>query len=128
MVGGVPVTFWARPSVATISGAEQSARPERSVWSRQEKLTATSVLFQPWAFASGDWLAMIVGRGQVDLRTVKDWRASRLPARSTDQYSTVCTPSAPTVTLVPRIGVGAVDGVPGGVDVGQVVAAPPARR
>ena len=90
----------------TVIGLVQSARPERSVWSSQEKLTATSVLFQPWAFASGDWVAMISGEVR-SMRTVTACGASRFPALSTDQYSTVCSPSVPTVTVLPLVAVAA---------------------
>src|SRR3954471_15841172 len=57
----VPVTSCALPSVVTVCGAVHSMRPDRVVWSAQEKLTATSVLFQPWAFWSGVWLGVMLG-------------------------------------------------------------------
>src|SRR3954452_5928192 len=100
----VPVTFWALPSVVTVWGSVQSFRPDRFAWSTHEKLTATSVLFQPLAFWSGDWLGVTLGEERSTL-TVKAWASSLLPALSTDQYSTVWTPSAPTVTVSPFVGV-----------------------
>ena len=62
----------------------QSLRPDRAVWSAQAKLTATSVLFQPLAFCSGDWLGVMLGEDRSTL-TVKVLAASLLPALSTDQ-------------------------------------------
>src|SRR3954449_1877790 len=100
----VPVTFCALPSVVTVCGSVQSFRPDSVVWSAHEKLTATSVLFQPLAFCSGDWLGVMLGEERSTL-TVKAWAASLLPALSTDQYFTVWTPSAPTVTVSPLVGV-----------------------
>src|SRR3954447_10200831 len=100
----VPVTFCAFPSVVIVFGAVQSFRPDSVVWSTQEKLTSTSVLFHPFAFWSGDWLGVMLGEERSTL-TVKAWAASLLPALSTDQYFTLWTPSAPTVTVSPLVGV-----------------------
>src|SRR6478609_1306617 len=90
----VPTTFWAKPSVVTVEGAEQVLRPERSAWSAHAKLTLTSVLFQPWAFWAGAWLGVMLGEDR-STRTVNDWAVSVLPALSTDQYVTVWMPSVP---------------------------------
>src|SRR3954451_9813036 len=79
----VPATSCALPSVETVMGAVQSFRPDNSVWSVQEKLTATSVLFQPCAFCPGDWLGVMLGEDRSTL-TVKFLAASLLPALSTE--------------------------------------------
>src|SRR3954447_26958473 len=79
----VPVTFCAFPSVVIVFGTVQSFRPDNVVWSVQEKLTATSVLFQPCAFCSGDWLGVMLGEERSTL-TVKVFAASLLPALSTE--------------------------------------------
>src|SRR4051794_9738299 len=79
----VPVTCCASPSVLTVFGAVQSLRPDRAVWSAQEKLTDTSLLFQPCAFCSGDWLGVMLGEDRSTL-TVKLFASSLLPALSTE--------------------------------------------
>jgi hypothetical protein len=55
----VPVRDWPAPSVVTVADAGELATPE-SV-SLQLKLTVTSVLFQPFAFAAGDCDALADG-------------------------------------------------------------------
>src|SRR5207248_11662696 len=55
----VPVTAWVSPSVVRVSGAGQTAMPERA--SLQVKVTVTGVLFHPLPLAAGAALASMVG-------------------------------------------------------------------
>src|SRR5438093_13735041 len=75
----VPVTFWLAASVLTVLERWQLAMPESA--SEQAKLTATSVLFQPAAFAGGD--CDVVMAGDVSsMRTESVFLPSTLPALS----------------------------------------------
>ena len=77
----VPLTCCASPSVVTVCGAVQSFSPDSVTWSRQAKLTETSVLFHPCAFWSGAWLAVMLGEDR-SICTVKVFATSVLPALS----------------------------------------------
>src|SRR5689334_12640119 len=61
--------------------------------SPQVKLTVTSVLFHPYAFAAGEREPIIVG-GVLSISTVSVCGASLLPALSVEKNVTVLTPSA----------------------------------
>ena len=50
----VPVAAWFAPSLEIVKGAVQLAIPDTP--SAQVKVTVTFVLFQPFAFADGDWM------------------------------------------------------------------------
>src|SRR5580765_2020507 len=79
-----PVTTWFAPSLDTVCGGAQNATPERS--SPHSKLTWTSVLFQPLAFAAGLGSARIVGG--VLSRLTTTLAEAVLPARSLTAAST----------------------------------------
>ncbi len=82
----VPVTVWSLPSVPTVLFGPQLATPEPPL-SPQVKVTVTAPLFQPFAFAAGDWAWVIVG-GVLSMLTVTVFADSVLPALSVLQYST----------------------------------------
>src|SRR5437763_6109024 len=82
----VPVTDCAAPSLVRIVGPAQLATAESA--SAQVKLTVTSLLFQPAAFAAGDAAPVIVG-GVLSTRIPRCAEVAELPATS---YA-VATPS-----------------------------------
>ena len=94
----VPGTGCAAPSVEIVCGAVQEAIPDSA--SVQSKVTVTSELFQPAAFAAGDRVCPIVG-GVRSIRTVAVRGTSMLPALSTLQKASVYVPSASSVIVVP---------------------------
>ena len=89
----VPENFWFAPSVVTTMGAGHTATPEPG--SAQPKLTVTSPVRQPAAFAAGVTIALIAG-GRVSMETVALVDAL-LPARSAAVPVTVVGPFALTV-------------------------------
>ena len=96
----LPLTSCSLPSAFTVCSEVQSLTPDRVGWSAQEKATCTSVLFQPWLFATGVWSWLMVG-DWVSTFTVMVLGASTLPATSTLQYLTVWVPSVLSATLLP---------------------------
>src|SRR5919202_3394502 len=94
----VPVTVWALPSVVTLCGPVQLAIPDSA--SLHWKVTVTLVLFQPSAFAAGDWVCPIVGE-VLSMPKLTVFAASVLPATSVLQNFRVWVPSVATATLVP---------------------------
>ncbi|OLE36849.1 MAG: hypothetical protein AUG48_06085 [Actinobacteria bacterium 13_1_20CM_3_68_9] len=86
----VPVTTWLAPSVVTTWSAVQLAIPESASW--QSNLTVTSLLFQPFRFATGARTCEMVG-GVLSMLTGTLWCVSTLPALSSLQNSRVCWPS-----------------------------------
>src|SRR5439155_40419 len=91
----VPVTTWPAPSVLTVMGSGHRAMPLPP--SVHVKLTLTSLLFQPAAFADGLTTALIVGR-LLSMLSVTD-TVAWLPALSTAVPLTTCpAPSVLTVT------------------------------
>src|SRR5947207_59984 len=75
----VPVTLCPAPSAVSVTGGVSEAMPE--VGSAAVKVTVTSVLFQPKAFAAGDREPVIIG-GVSSTLTVSVLVASTLPALS----------------------------------------------
>src|SRR6266581_8929254 len=90
----VPEATWFSPSLLIVTGGAQLSTPDPA--SEQVKLTVTSVLFQPLAFASGERVAVMMGPdlSMWTVTLVDAW----FPARSTAVPETVCVPSAITVT------------------------------
>ena len=82
----VPVTTWPAPSVLTVMGSGHRAMPLPP--SVHVKLTLTSLLFQPAAFADGLTTALIVGR-LLSMLSVTD-TVAWLPALSTAVPLTTC--------------------------------------
>ena len=76
------------------------AIPESPAWSSHENVTVTALLFQPAPFAAGEATCVIVGT-VLSIRTWIVWCASSLPALSTLQYESECTPSLVSCTDVP---------------------------
>src|SRR2546423_4715500 len=75
----VPVTDCAAPSLLSVVGPAQLATAESA--SAQVKLTVTSLLFQPAAFAAGAAAPGIVG-GPFSTRTSRCAELAELPATS----------------------------------------------
>jgi hypothetical protein len=80
--------------------AVQLAIPDRSGWSAHSKCTVTLLLFHPFRFGAGESIGVIVG-GVRSIPTFTTWCVSSLPALSTDQNSSVWSPSLEIETLVP---------------------------
>ena len=79
----VPSTFCSAPSVLTLCGAVQLATPESPGWSSHVKVTVTSELFHPFAFAAGSRTCEIVG-ALLSICTVTVLASSLFPALSTE--------------------------------------------
>src|SRR5207247_1275554 len=71
---------WAAPSALSVTGAVQKSIVDRA--SVPVKVTVTSVLFQPLAFASGNWAAEAVGAVLSMLIPVLETGSLTLPALS----------------------------------------------
>src|SRR6187551_755108 len=71
--------IWPVPSVLTRTGEVQNSIPDRA--SAHAKVTVTSLLFQPAAFADGDCELLIVG-SVLSICTAIDCALSTLPALS----------------------------------------------
>src|SRR5205807_5995925 len=87
----VPLTTWLAPWVAFVTPAGHAVASPL-VASEQVKLTAVDELFQPYELGAGVRVSVSVGGVSSTLKLIDFW-ASRLPARSVDQYTTVYLPS-----------------------------------
>ena len=94
----VPVTCCPAPSVAKATGSVQLAVPDKA--SLHWKATVTAALFQPLALGAGVCVWLINGF-VLSMRTTAVRCDSTLPALSTLQNSSACSPSPVTLTVVP---------------------------
>src|SRR5881397_3747366 len=72
-VDAVRVTVWPAPSVVTTTSAGQETMMSSGSPVRQSKVTVTSVLFHPFAFALGAREASIVAAGRTSVATCGSW-------------------------------------------------------